>query len=202
MIRRAFLPVISALLLQAGGSANCPDDYTPASFEEASDELVDFVDEYFIDAKLPFLPGKRELKQLGLLPIKAGLYQLPDAMTKSGRGMYPSRAGIWRVEFPGDGIEIVHLLVREPRQLAESEAFNRTNDAVGGLFADYDNGAYILRMLPEDVRQKINGRYVALNVHIYGVIGDATELNTTVTDFIFTDYGTMVERYRECRKKP
>jgi len=57
-------------------------------------------------------------------------------------------------------------------------------------------------MLPEDVRQKINGRYIALNVRIYGVIGDATELNTTVTDYIFTDYGTMVERYRECRKKP
>ncbi|ADV46610.1 hypothetical protein [Nitratifractor salsuginis] len=202
MIRRAFLPVISALLLQAGGRGECPDDYTPASFEEASDELLDFVDEYFTDAKLPFLPSKSDLKRLGLVRIKPGLYQRPDAMIQSGRRRYPYRSGIWRVEFPGEGITIVHLLLKEPRQLSESEAFNTINDSVGDLFADYDNRAYILRMLPEDVRQKVGDKYITLNVHVYGVRDDATELNTTVADYILTDYSKLVGKYLECVKKP
>ena len=198
MIRRVFLPVISAGILLYGGMPICPDDYAPASFEEASDELTDLIDEYFTDAGIPFPPPKERLRSLGLVPKGGGIYLRPGSLIRRGRNIYPFAPGIWKVEFPGDGIEIVHLLIREPQRLTEAEAFNTYNDRVGGLFADYDDQAYGLRMLPEDVRQHSQGRYFTLNVRIYGVADDATDLNRTVADLIFTDYGRMVQRYRQC----
>jgi len=201
MIRRLLPVLVSTIFLLQGGAPVCPDDYAPASFEEASDALNDLIDEYFIDAGIPFPPPKTALRSLGLHPLGTGVYQRPGSLIRRGRSRYPFHPGLWRVEFPGDGIEVFHLLIREPERLTETEAFNTYNDLVGGLYADYDNRAYELRMLPEELRQRSHGRYFTLTIRIYGVVDDATDLNRTVADLIFTDYGRMVERYRQCRRQ-
>jgi len=203
MIRRAFLLAISAgLLLYAAGSAPCPDDYPPASFEAASEELMDWIDEHFTEVGIPFPPERNALTRLGLTRQSDGSYLRPGSLIRRGGRRYPWHRGLWKVEFPGDGIVVYHLLVKEPERLEAIRAFNTVNDAVGGLFGDYDDEAYEMRMLPEDPRIRIHGHFFTLNARIYGLHDDATDLNRTVEDFIFTRYDTLIDTYRQCRKRP
>ena len=201
MIPRVFLPVISAALLLAAPQAPCPDDYTPASFETAEDELTELLDEYFTDANISLPPTPSQQVRLGLRPVAPGLLEIPDGTTRSGPRRYPIRPGLWRIENPGGGIHIIHLLLKEPRQLAETEAFNTYNDLLGDLFADYDNPAYEMIMLPEEVRRRWRGHYLGIGVRLYGIRGDATGLGTTVADLILTDYTSLVNLYRHCREE-
>ena len=200
MILRAFLPVISSLLLLHGSSV-CPDDYAPNSFEEAGDETKDLIDEYFTQKNIPFLPRMADIKKLKLSPSGKNFYIYPGSLLKSGRRFYPFKTGIWKIETPSSEITVTHLLVKEYYPLAETEAFNNYNELLGDGFADYDNRAYVMQMKPDEIRMHFKNRYFGLSVNIYGVQDDATELNTTVADIIFTDYSIWVEKYKKCKGK-
>jgi len=209
MIRRAFQPAISLLLLlglfpllsaSPAPKVLCHDSYSAASFEAADDDLQEFIDEYFHDAKIPFFPGQKQLKKLGLLPKGKGVYQKPYVLQKAGgHRRYPVTPGLWRVVDLGGGVWEDHLLIREPQRLAETQAFNTYNDLLGEPFADYDDQAYIMLLQPEDVRRRFEGHFFTINVHIYGLRDDATALPRTVSDVILTDYTAWVEQNRQCQ---
>ncbi len=202
MILRVFLPAISALALLFGAqNTTCPDDYSPSTFEEAPDELIDWIDEHFTQAKIPFPPKRSDLTRLGLSLQDNGSYIRADSILHSKFGQYPLKSGLWRVEFPGSGIVIFHLLIIEPEPLGEIRAFNTINDALGGIFNDYDDEAYKMRMLPEDRRFRIGERFFTINVHIYGVNNDASALKRTVEDFIFTSYDSLIQKMRRCMER-
>jgi hypothetical protein len=182
-------------------SAPCHDDYAAGSFEESGDDLHEFVDEYFTSARIPFLPQKTDNTSLGLLHQADGTYRLPDALHYGGgHRLYPVRAGLWKIAKYDAGVRAYHLLVCEPYPLTQSQAFNTWNDLLGEPFADYDDGAYGMTLQPEDVRRKIADRFVTINVTIYGLQGDATELKRTCADVVFTDYTAWVERNGQCRQ--
>jgi len=199
MIRKAFLPAISALtLLLAAPQRPCPDDYAPASFEEAEDELAELLEEYFTDTNLSLPPTTAQEARLGLRPAGPGLLEIPGSTIRSGPRRYPIRPGLWRIESPGGALRILHLLIAEPQRLTENEAFNTFNDRLGDLFADYDNPAYGMILLPEELRRRWRGHYLGIGVRIYGLADDATGLPRTVGDVILTDYTAWVRRYRQC----
>jgi len=205
MTRRAFLPVISALIFWGTNQTLpamplCHDDYSAGSFEEAGEELEEFIDEYFTADRLPFLPDKSSILTLGLRPRGNGLYQKENALAPGGgHRHYPVQPGLWKAIDLGSGIWEYHLLIREPQQLAETEAFNTCNDLLGDPFADYDDPAYGMTLLPEDIRRQFAGHYFTLNVTVYGVRGDATGLLQTVTDITLTDYTPWVQQNETCR---
>ncbi len=240
MIRRAFRPAISLLLLMgfAAHSASgdfhptptptrhgnltmrlkpslhhppstnlhpptnqtCHDSYSAASFETANDDLQEFIDEYFHDASIPLFPSKPQLKHLGLIARGNGVYQKPHALkTAGGHRRYPVTPGLWKAVDLGGGVWTYHLLIREPQQLAETQAFNTDNDLLGEPFADYDDRAYIMLLQPEDVRRRFAGRFFTINAHVFGLRDDATALPFTVSDIILTDYTTWVEQNRRCQ---
>ncbi len=202
MIPRVFLPVISAtVLLLAAPAAPCPDDDAPASFEAAEDELADLLEESFTQRGLSLPPTPAQIRRLGLRPAGTRAMEVPGSRKSSGVGRYPFRPGIWRIESPDPEIRIVHLLLKEPQRLTETEAFNTYNDLLGDLFADYDNPAYRMILLPEEVRRRWRGRYLGISLVVYGVKGDATELPVTVADLILTDYTARVARYRRCMER-
>ncbi len=184
----------------------CHDSYSAASFEAANDDLQEFIDEYFHDAKIPFFPGEKQLKDLGLVPKGKGLYQKSHALkTAGGHRRYPVTPGLWKAVDLGGGVWEYHLLICEPQRLAETEAFNTDNDLLGEPFADYDDQAYIMLLQPEDVRRRFEGHFFTINAHIYGLRDDATTLPFTVSDIILTDYTAWVEQNRRClaqRQKP
>ena len=204
MIRRAFQPVtrlLLAVLIPMGSFvAFCPDDYTPRSYEAASDELSDFLEEYFTEANLTLPPTPKERRRLGLQELKPGLWLHPQARKRSGRESYPFRPGIWKIEEPGGGRTIVHLLLREPSRLSENEAFNILNDRLGDPFADYDNPAYGMILLPEGVRRHWGDRFLEISAQIYGVYLDATGLDRTVIDVILTDDTPWVRKAQACKE--
>jgi len=210
MIRRAFRHAISGLILLTVAPAlwaastptvPCHDNYSAGSFEEAGDDLVEFIDEYFTSAQLPFLPQKPDMKSLKLPAQGGGIYRAPDALHPGGgHRLYPTRPGLWKIIDLGGGIWEYHLLIREPQLLAETQAFNTWNDLLGEPFADYDDQAYAMTLQPEDIRRQYEGRYFTLNVTVYGLRNDATQLPQTYADVILTDYTTWVKQNRQCRQ--
>ena len=64
MIPKLFLLAISLNLL----IASCHDNFKPNSFEEPNDELVEFINEHFLEQNITFFPNKSakgiELKKL------------------------------------------------------------------------------------------------------------------------------------------
>jgi hypothetical protein len=205
MIRKAFRHVISLLsvscVVGAAGAPSCHDDYTSASFTPTEDAFGAFVDEYFDAARIPFLPSIASLKALGLRRSDPTTYLRPDALhIAGGNRSYPTQPGLWKVRVLGSGIYEYHLLIREPERQSEIAAFNGYNDLLGEPFADYDATAYAMTMLPEDVRLACCGRFVTLNVTLYGILGDATRLDRTVADVVLTDYTEWVRENRRCRR--
>ncbi len=196
--RRRFVLGLFLLIGMRGNAASiCPDDYPPRSFPEAEDELASFLDEYFPEAGLSLPPTPNQLRRHGLRPVSDG-WALPDALHRVGKRSYPLHPGLWRVSYPGRGLVVLHILVRDPASLSESEAFNTYNDLLGDLFADYDDPAYGMTLLPEGVRRRWRGRYLGITVRIYGVRDDATGLKRSVGDVILTDYSPWVHRYLDC----
>ncbi|WP_457607780.1 hypothetical protein [Nitratifractor sp.] len=202
MIRRAFPPAISllALGLSLSLAGGCPDDYAPRSFEPAEEELASFLEESFADRNLSFPPTPGQRIRLGLRPVGPGVYERPNAWKESGRRRYPVRPGIWRIEKPTEDVTRIHLLLREPAPLAETEAFNSINELLGEIFADYDDRAYVTVLEPEDLRRHWRGRYFTIEVRLYGVAGDATGLERTYSDVILTDFTPWVNRSRQCKE--
>ncbi len=211
MTLRVFLLVISGMILIWSASvadeikpakAICHDDYLASSFEEADYDLADFLDEYFVDAGIPFLPTQKEASGMGLKDMDGRIYLRPGVYrTGGGKRKYPYKPGVWKITDLGNGVMEIHLLISEAQQMTEAQAFNTYNDLLGEAFADYDNQAYEMTMLPEDIRRSYKGRYFTLNLHIYGLRNDATALNHTVADVILTDYTRWVKENEECRKK-
>jgi len=202
MTRRAFLPVISALWLLftlPSLSAPCHNNYSAASFEEADEDLREFIDEYFVSARIPFFPQKEDYAALKLRRNAQGEYRLPHALTRRGGGrLYPTHPGLWKIIDHGTGIRTYHLLVCEPAPLAQTRAFNTWNDLLGEPFADYDDQAYAMILQPEDIRRQYDGHYFTLNVTVYGLRDDATRLPRTCADVAFTDYTAWVDENTRC----
>ena len=199
MTLRIFLLVISSALLLYGKDL-CPDDYTPQSFEIAGDGINDLLNEYFSEKKINLPPASNQIKKLKLIQIVKNRFQLSNSMKQSGRGYYPATPGIWRIDIIGNGITVIHLLVKEPNKLSETESFNNYNDMLDDSFNDYDNQAYAMTMLPDEIRRNWNNHYISIAVKIYGILGDATQLDKTYADIIITDYSKLVLRYIDCNK--
>jgi hypothetical protein len=183
---------------------SCHDDYTANSFETAEDNLAEFIDEYFIAHKIPFLPTKKNIISLGLASTTSSpdTYMATNAMLSAGGGRnYPSKAGVWKIYFSNKDISQTHILIKEPQRLGENRAFNTYNDLLGDIFADYDARAYIMTSQPEDLRYRYNGTYFTINISIYGTTSDATSLPKTVADVVLTNYTSWVHKNKECNKK-
>ena len=199
MIHRIFLLVISLTLLLSAQKI-CPDHYNPTWFEEASDELILVIDEYFTDQNITFLPTTKEMEHLGLQPLSAVVLQLPHAMRAYRDLRFPIHPGLWRYEHYGQGISTTHLLLKEPSRLSEITAINTYNDLLGAYWGDYAVTGYQMTLEPEDSRIRYKDRYFELNVKIYGLKNDATPLSYTYADLQFRDYSSQVHDFMRCKE--
>jgi hypothetical protein len=183
-------------------SAPCHDNYSAASFEEAGEDLEEFIDEYFVSAKIPFFPEPKNYPALKLVQQADGEYSLPHALQKGGGNrLYPTRPGLWQVIDHGTSVREYHLLICEPQPLTQTEAFNTYNDLLGEPYADYDDEAYGMTLQPEAIRRQSAGRYFTISVTVYGLLDDATRLPRTCTDVIITDYTAWVDENTQCHPK-
>ena len=199
MIHRIFLLVISLTLLLSAQKI-CPDHYNPTWFEEASDELILVIDEYFTDQNITFLPTTKEMEHLGLQPLSAVVLQLPHAMCAYRDLRFPIHPGLWRYEHYRQGISTTHLLLKEPDRLSEITAINTYNDLLGAYWGDYAVTGYQMTLEPEDSRIRYKDRYFELNVKIYGLKNDATPLSYTYADLQFRDYSNQVHDFMRCKE--
>ena len=194
MIQRIFLLAISLTLLYGGGGV-CHDDYTPDSFESASDEFAELVDEYIESKGLSISPNEKLLKSRGFIREHHS-WILPNCSNKKIRC-----SGVWRVDVVSDSIIKLYISIPFVEKLSQIDAFNRLNGRVGDIFADFDDGAYEMIMKPEDMRVRYRDRYFEVNGYIYGVDGDDTGLSKTVADIVLTDYTRWVEDNMECNNR-
>jgi len=200
VIHRIFLLVTSSTLLLLAAKT-CPDHYNPRWFEEASDELVLIIDEYFTDRNISFPPQLQEVKKLGLKKVSNSLFQLPQATRDYKEYRFPVHPGIWRYEQYKEGITVTHLLLKEPEKLSEIKAINTYNDLLGAYWGDYSVTAYRMRLTPEDTRIRYQNRYFELNVDLYGLKNDATPLKQTYADIAIRDYTAQVNAFIRCEER-
>ena len=77
MTQKLFLLAISINLL----IASCHDNFRPNSFEEPNDELVEFIEEFFLDKNISFFPTK-SYKNLKLKKLENNLTQATITITE------------------------------------------------------------------------------------------------------------------------
>jgi len=185
MIQKLFLLVISIGI----SFANCHDDFTPSSFEESSDSLIEFIQEQFLDKNISFFPTQKEIEKLQL--------KAEYRVTKSGK--YPNRSGIYKIEQLDENLSKIHILLKEPSLLGEMQAFNNYNDTLGGLFYDYNIDAIKMELKPYEARAYYKNSYFGISVTIYGVKDDATGLKSTRADIAITNYTPWVKANIKCK---
>ena len=185
MIQKLFLLAISIGI----GFANCHDDFTPSSFEESSDSLIDFIQEQFLDKNISFFPTQKEIAKL----------QLKPTYTVTKRGKFPNRSGIFSVEQLDKNLTKIHILLKEPNLLGEMQAFNNYNDILGGLFYDYTIDAIKMEFKPYEARAYYKKSYFGISVTIYGIQDDATALMHTRADIAITNYSPWVKANIKCK---
>ena len=200
MIRLIFLLAIS-LTNSALSSESCKDYYNPIYFEESSDELNSIIEEYFIDKNITFLPTIEDMKKNGLVDKDTNIYMLPNSISSFKEINFPIKKGIWKYETSSRYINTTHLLIKEQVRLSELEAINTYNDLLGAYWNDYSVTGYEMILEPQDPRIRYKDRYFELNVKIYGLLNDATNLPVSRADLIFRDYTAKVNQYISCMDK-
>ena len=190
MIQKLFLLVISLSI----SFANCHDDFTPSSFEESSDSLIEFIQEQFLDKNISFFPTQKEIEKLHL--------KAEYKVTKSGK--FPNKSGIYKIEQLTENLSKIRILLKEPDLLGEMQAFNNYNDTLGGLFYDYNIDAIKMELKPYEARAYYQNRdlknsYFGVSITIYGIKDDATGLKNTRADIAITNYTPWVKANIKCK---
>ncbi len=201
MIRLISLLAISSLFIFGAGKA-CPSHYDPDRFEESSDELALYIDEYFIDRSISFPPTKHDLIRLGLIyDNMANEWLLPSSTVSYKELSFPVKSGIWKQKIFKESIIVTHLLTNEPIRISELDAINIYNGLLGAYWNDYRVDGYEMTLMPDDVKIRYKQRYFELNIYIYGLKNDATNLPKTYMDTVFRDVTQLVKKYMACKEE-
>jgi len=184
-------------------SKECADQYDNEAFLDAPGRLGDIIDEGLdglpifgnskIYAKLNFKKIKREGK---IYFIKSGSYK------KERDYIYPVVSGIWKYHIDKNGYvdEFDIADVFGYKDSVESVA-NEINSDFEGMWRSWGGDEYALKLLPEDAQLRYEKYYISLNVYLYGIREDATNLKNTVIDYHFLNYTNEVNQYLKCKEE-
>ena len=93
----------------------------------------------------------------------------------------------------------------EKKELYKYEALTiaeEINNDFGGFWNDYTGeDGYEMLLLPEYNFFKYKNKYFSLRIVIYGVSGDASNLEATTIKYSFYDYTNEVLKYKKCKKE-
>lgn len=98
-------------------------------------------------------------------------------------------------------IKIFKIVKTELYQYADGEIAEEINDNFGGLWYDWIEDGYEMKLTPEQTLFHYKDSYLSMEVFIYGVKGDATKRTTTQVKYIFYNYTNEVEEHIKCKKK-
>ncbi len=184
-------------------SKECADQYSDKSFLDAPSRLGDIIDEGVKGLAL-FADGKI-YKKLGFKKIKIdgkNWYIKANSFIKQRDYIYPKVSGLWRYHIDKNGFvdEFDIAEVYSYKDGVESVA-NEINSDFEGLWRSWGGDDYALKLLPEDAQLRYGSFYLGLNVYLYGVKEDATNLDKTVINYHFLNYTDEVNRYIKCKNK-
>ena len=184
-------------------SKECADQYNDEAFLDAPSRLGDIVDEEL--KGLPLFGNAKAYKKLGFKKIKIdeeNWYIKPGSYIKEKDYIYPIKSGLWKYhvnkESFVDEFDIADAYSYKDK--VESVA-NEINSDFEGMWSRWGGDDYALKLLPEDAQLRYGNFYLSLNVYLYGVKEDATNLKNTVINYHFLNYTNEVNQYLKCKNE-
>ena len=184
-------------------SKECADQYNDEAFLDAPSRLGDIVDEEL--KGLPLFGNAKAYKKLGFKKIKIdeeNWYIKPGSYIKEKDYIYPIKSGLWKYHVNKKGFvdEFDIADTYSYKDSVESVA-NEINSDFEGMWSRWGGDDYALKLLPEDAQLRYGNFYLSLNVYLYGVKEDATNLKNTVINYHFLNYTNEVNQYLKCKNE-
>ncbi len=184
-------------------SKECADQYNNEAFLDAPMRVGDILDEGL--KGLSLFGSAKLYKKLGFKIVKIDkeeYYIKPNSYKKLGDYIYPIKSGLWKYHIDKNGFvdEFDIADVYSYKDRVESVA-SEINSDFEGLWSKWGGDDYALKLLPEDAQLRYGSFYLSLNVYLYGVKEDATNLDKTVVNYHFLNYTDEVNRYIKCKNK-
>ncbi len=184
-------------------SKECADQYNDEAFLDAPSRLGDILDEGL--KGLPLFGSAKAYKKLGFKKIdidEENWYIKPGSYIKEKDYIYPINSGLWKYHVDKSGFvdefDIADAYSYKDR--VESVA-NEINSDFEGMWSRWGGDDYALKLLPEDAQLRYGDFYLSLNVYLYGVKEDATNLKNTVINYHFLNYTNEVNQYLKCKRE-
>ncbi len=200
MIKRVlFILLLSFVSLFA---KKCADQYNNEAFLDAPLRVGDIFDDGL--KGLPLFGSAKIYKKLGYKKIKIDgetWYIKPNSFKKEGDYIYPVVSGLWKYHVDKSGFvdEFDLADAYSYKDKVESVA-NEINSDFEGLWSKWGGDEYAFKLLPEDAQLRYEKFYLSLNVYLYGVEEDATNLKNTVVNYHFLNYTNEVNQFLKCKK--
>ena len=184
-------------------SRKCADQYDNEAFLDAPMRVGDILDNGL--KGLPLFGNEKAYEKLGFKIVvinRKKYYIKPNSYKKFRDYIYPIKSGLWRYHVDKMGFvdEFDIADAYDYKDKVESVA-NEINSDFEGLWSGWGGDDYALKLLPEDAQIRYDKFYLSLNVYLYGVEEDATELNKTVIDYQFLNYTNEVNQFIQCKNR-
>ena len=181
----------------------CADQYNPENFLDAPMRVGDILDDAL--KNLPLFGKEKVYNKLKFKKVSfdgKSWYAKPNSYKKEGDYIYPQISGLWKYHVGKNGyideFDIADAYSYKDR--VESVA-NEINSDFEGLWSRWGGDDYALKLLPEDAQIRYENFYFSLNVYLYGVKEDATNLKNTVVNYHFLNYTNEVNQFLKCKKE-
>ncbi len=184
-------------------SKECADQYSNEAFLDAPMRVGDILDEGL--KGLPLFGNTKVYKKLGFGKIKidgADWYIKPGSYIKERDYIYPIKSGLWKYHIDKNGfIDEFDIADAYSYKDRVESVTNEINSDFEGLWSRWGGDDYALELLPEDAQLRYGNFYLSLNVYLYGVKEDATNLKNTVVDYQFLNYTNEVNQFLKCKNR-
>ncbi len=191
------------LLSLALFSKQCADQYDPEGFLDAPERLGEIIDDNL--KGLPLFGKAKAYEKLGFKKreIWGKEYFVKEgSFVKEGDYYYPVKSGLWRYHVDGKGY-VDEFDVADTfgyKDKIENVA-SELNSDFEGLWSGWGGDSFAMRLQPEDAQLRYYRYYISMNVYLFGVDEDATELKNTVVDYRFLNYTDEVNNYIKCKEE-
>lgn len=191
------LKVLTCLIFSLSLYAKpCASYFNPNKFYEAPLYLQELIDENLKDNS--FFGDKKDYKSLNFKNIEDNLYI--NEFIKQGEYKYPKKSGLFSYKIKDKKIDEFEIAIVNLYKYSDIEIAEEINNDFEGFWNDWNEDAYEMSLIPQEVLFKYKDKYFTLSVFIYGVKKDATKLKGTSIKFWFKDYTKQVNKHIQCLK--
>lgn len=175
-------------------NSKCSSYYNPSKYYDIPQYFQDYLDENLNNLELF---GSAESYRVLNFKRQKNLYL--NEYIKLEDYLFPKNNGIFSYKIVENKVDEISFANINLYKLSAFEIANEINNDFEGFWSDWEENAYEMILVPQQVLFKYKNKYFSFSVFIYGVKGDATNLNGTIIKYSLKDYTKYVNEYNRCK---